>query len=178
MEELKRLRDAIDAIDGQLVGLLNDRARLAQEIGRIKERDGRPVYVPDRAEHLVTRLASQSKGPLGEQAIRAIYTEIMSAALALEKEMVVACDGEAGGDAHFAARRQFGSSIRFSFHPGPNEVIEALRRDKADCGVIEEGNPYIYKALEESSLSLLSKVSSDHSAGSTFLVVGRAQNPT
>ena len=178
MEELKRLRDAIDAIDGQLVGLLNDRARLAQEIGRIKERDGRPVYVPDRAEHLVTRLASQSKGPLGERAIRAIYTEIMSAALALEKEMVVACDGEAGGDAHFAARRQFGSSIRFSFHPGPNEVIEALRRDKADCGVIEEGNPYIDKALEESNLSLLSKVSSDHSAGSTFLVVGRAQNPT
>ena len=89
MEELKRLRDAIDAIDGQLVGLLNDRARLAQEIGRIKERDGRPVYVPERAEHLVTRLASQSQGPLGEQAIRAIYTEIMSAALALEKEMVV-----------------------------------------------------------------------------------------
>jgi len=53
MEELKRLRDAIDAIDGQLVVLLNDRARLAQEIGRIKERDGRPVYVPERAEHLV-----------------------------------------------------------------------------------------------------------------------------
>jgi chorismate mutase/prephenate dehydratase len=177
MEELKRLRDAIDAIDGQLVGLLNDRARLAQEIGRIKERDGRPVYVPERAEHLVSRLASQSKGPLGEQAIRAIYTEIMSAALALEKEMVVACDGEAGGDAHFAARRQFGSSIRFSFHPGPEQVIEALRCNKADCGVIPEHNARIDKLLDNSNLSVLSKVVSDHGPDTTFLVLGRAQLP-
>jgi chorismate mutase/prephenate dehydratase len=174
MEELKRLRDAIDAIDGQLVGLLNDRARLAQEIGRIKERDGRPVYVPERAEHLVSRLASQSKGPLEEQAIRAIYTEIMSAALALEKEMVVACDGEAGGEAHFAARSQFGSSIRFSFHSGTEEVVEALRQHKADCGVILEGTPCIDNMLEESNLSVLSKVATDHEPGTAFLVIGRA----
>jgi len=177
MEELKRLRDAIDAIDGQLVGLLNDRARLAQEIGRIKERDGRPVYVPDRAEHLVARLASQSKGPLGEQAIRAIYTEIMSAALALEKEMVVACDGEAGGDAHFAARRQFGSSIRFSFHPGPEEVVGALRRNEADCGVISENESCIDKLLDNSNLNILSKVTADHDPGTTFLVLGKVQQP-
>lgn len=173
MDELNRLRDAIDAIDGQLVGLLNDRARLAQEIGRIKERDGRPVYVPERAEHLVTRLASQSKGPLGEQAIRAIYTEIMSAALALEKEMVVACAGEAGGDAHFAARRQFGSSIRFSFHPGPEQVVEALRRGEADCGVILEDNSCINNLLDKNNLGILSKVATDHVPGSMFLVLGR-----
>ena len=177
MEELKRLRDAIDAIDGQLVGLLNDRARLAQEIGRIKERDGRPVYVPERAEHLVTRLASQSQGPLGEQAIRAIYTEIMSAALALEKEMVVACDGEAGGDAHFAARRQFGSSIRFSFHSSPEQVVEALRQGEADCGVVEESESCIDNLLKGSTLSVLSKVASDHGPERTFLVLGRPQQP-
>jgi chorismate mutase/prephenate dehydratase len=175
MEELTRLREEIDAIDGQLVGLLNDRARLAQEIGRIKERDGRPVYVPERAEHLVSRLASQSKGPLGEQAIRAIYTEIMSAALALEKEMVVACDGEAGGDAHFAARRQFGSSIHFSFHAGSKQVIEALRLGKADCGLVAEGNSCIDNLLKESGLIVLSKVSSDHESGTIFLVLGRPQ---
>jgi chorismate mutase/prephenate dehydratase len=172
MEELKRLRDAIDAIDGQLVGLLNDRARLAQEIGRIKERDGRPVYVPDRAEHLVTRLASQSKGPLGEQAIRAIYTEIMSAALALEKQMVVACDGEAGGDAHFAARRQFGSSIGFSFHPGPGEVVGVLRRGEADCGVIPDGISGTGSLLSASGLGILAKVPSDHGPHAGFLVIG------
>jgi chorismate mutase/prephenate dehydratase len=177
MEELNRLREAIDAIDGQLVGLLNDRARLAQEIGRIKERDGRPVYVPERAEHLVSRLASQSKGPLGEPAIRAIYTEIMSAALALEKEMVVACDGEAGGDAHFAARRQFGSSIRFSFHPGPEQVIEALRSGHADCGVVSDNKSCIDNLLKESNLRILSKVEADHVPGSVFLVLGKAQHP-
>lgn len=174
MEDLKRLRDAIDVIDGQLVTLLNERARLAQEIGRIKERGGHPVYVPERAEHLVNRLASQSTGPLGEQAIRAIYTEIMSAALALEKEMVVACAGEAGGDAHFAARRQFGSSIRFSFHSGPEEVVEALRRAEADCGVIPEDTDRVDHLLEGSNLSVLSKTSPDHGRRKTFLVLGRA----
>jgi chorismate mutase/prephenate dehydratase len=48
MEDLRQLRDAIDTIDGKLLALLNDRARLAQEIGRIKERNGRPVYAPGR----------------------------------------------------------------------------------------------------------------------------------
>lgn len=178
MEELKRLRDAIDAIDSQLVGLLNDRARLAQEIGHIKERDGRPVYVPDRAEHLVARLASQSKGPLGEQAIRSIYTEIMSAALALEKEMVVACEGEPGGPAHFAARRQFGSSIRFSFHPGPEQIIEAIHHDRADCGVVSEEAFCNDKHLKGKALHVLSKTTSDHGRETTFLVLGRTQQPS
>jgi len=50
MEDLTKLREAIDAIDGRLIGLLNERARLAQEIGRIKERNGTPVYAAGRAE--------------------------------------------------------------------------------------------------------------------------------
>ena len=84
LDQLSRLRDSIDALDAQLIDLLNERARLAQEIGRIKERAGRPVYVPGRAEQLMRRLVAQSKGPLDEPAIRAIYREIMSASLALE----------------------------------------------------------------------------------------------
>jgi chorismate mutase / prephenate dehydratase len=178
MDELKRLRDAIDAIDSQLVGLLNDRARLAQEIGRIKERDGRPVYVPERAEHLVARLASQSKGPLGEQAIRSIYTEIMSAALALEKEMVVACEGESGGPAHFAARRQFGSSIRFSFHTDPEQIVEAIRLGQADCGVVSERLFCNDKHLKGNELNVISKTTSDHAPQTNFLVLGRTQHPS
>jgi chorismate mutase-like protein len=139
MEDLTQLRDAIDAIDAKLLGLLNDRARLAQEIGRIKERNGSPVYAPERAEQLMRRLASRSTGPLGEAAIRAIYREIMSASLALEKDTVIACGGAARGRAHLAAKEQFGSSVRYAFHTDPADLFHAVSSGDADCGVIPFG---------------------------------------
>jgi chorismate mutase/prephenate dehydratase len=176
MEDIRQLRDEIDAIDARLLGLLNDRARIAQEIGRVKERNGAPVYAPDRAEQLIRRLSEQSTGPLNEAAIRAIYTEIMSASLALEKEMLIACEGEPGCQSHFAARQHFGSSIRFSFHPGPREVVRAILRDDADCGVIVEGEADIAHLLEGSPLHILSRVRVDHAGHTAFLVLGKAQH--
>jgi chorismate mutase-like protein len=140
MEDLRQLRDAIDTIDGKLLGLLNDRARLAQEIGRIKERNGRPVYAPERAEQLMRRLAEKSAGPLDAAAIRAIYIEIMSASLALEKEMLIACEGSVGGRTHFAAKQQFGSSVRYAFPSLIGELLEAVKSGKADCAVIPLGD--------------------------------------
>lgn len=153
MEDLKQLRDAIDAIDKNLLDLLNERARLAQEIGKIKERCGRPVYAPERAEQLMRRLAAQGNGPLGEQAIRAIYREIMSASLALEKDTVIACEGCVAGRTHFAAKQQFGSSVRYTFHSGPTELFAAVASGTADCGVI----PFGEEGPETAVLDLLMK---------------------
>jgi chorismate mutase / prephenate dehydratase len=171
MNDLSSLRDAIDRIDAQVLGLLNERTKIAREIGRIKERDGSPVYVPERAEHLIARLVSCSEGPLGEQAIRAIYTEIMSAAIALEKEMVVACAGEAGGDAHFAARQQFGSSIRFEFLPDASGVVDALRRGEADCGVVAERE---FAGLGDSvkEMETVATIGIEHDGETAYLVLG------
>lgn len=174
MEDLRQLRDAIDTIDGKLLGLLNDRARLAQEIGRIKERNGTPVYAPERAEQLLARLSEKSTGPLTPAAIRAIYVEIMSVSLALEKEMLVVCEGEPGCESHFAARQHFGSSIRFSFHRCPGEVVAALLRGDAECGVVSESSKDMDKLLKESKLSILSKVRVDHAGDTVFLIIGRS----
>lgn len=174
MEDLRKLRDAIDAIDGKLLGLLNDRARLAQEIGLIKERNGAPVYAPERAEQLLARLSEKSDGPLTPAAIRAIYIEIMSVSLALEKEMLVACEGGPGCESHFAARQHFGSSIRFSFHGDSKEVIKAILDGKAECGVVAEHASDIDKLIKESKLSILSKVMVDHAGDTAFLIIGRS----
>jgi chorismate mutase/prephenate dehydratase len=174
MEDLRQLRDAIDTIDGKLLGLLNDRARLAQEIGRIKERNGAPVYAPERAEQLLARLAEKSTGPLTPTAIRAIYVEIMSVSLALEKEMLVACEGAPGCESHFAARQHFGSSIRFSFHPDAREVVEAITCGKAECGVVAENAMDIDNLLMQSKLSILSRVRVDHAGDTVFLIIGRS----
>jgi len=153
MEDLKKLREAIDEIDGNLLDLLNERARYAQEIGKIKERNGRPVYAPERAEQLMRRLAARNKGPLDEQAIRAIYREIMSASLALEKDTVIACEGCVAGRTHFAAKQQFGASVRYTFHADPTALFEAVSSGKADCGVIPSGE----EGPEAAILEMLSR---------------------
>ncbi len=139
LDQLGKLRKEIDAIDSQLLVLLNRRARLAQEIGRIKERNGRPVYAPERAEQLMRRLVSESEGPLDELAIRAIYREIMSASLALEKDTVIAAEGELAGLTHLAAKQQFGSSVRYTFHADASSLFDAVVTGAADCGVIPYG---------------------------------------
>lgn len=139
LDQLRQLREAIDILDTSVLDLLNERARLAQEIGRIKERAGRPVYVPGRAEQLMRRLTSQNQGPLDELSIRAIYREIMSASLALEKDTVIAVEGGVAGLTHLAAKQHFGSSVRYTFHEDAAALFEVIASGVADCGVIPFG---------------------------------------
>lgn len=182
-DQLSRLRKAIDGIDGTLLGLLNERARLAQEIGRIKELSGHPVYVPGRAEQLMRRLAAESKGPLDEQAIRAIYREIMSASLALEKDTVIAVEGDVAGHTHLAATQHFGSSVRYAFHADPAGFFESVAKGIADCGVIPFGaegpDASLLEMLAGGSVFLCSQIilgGEKGSAGHRYLVLGPSLN--
>jgi len=136
MSELSKIREKIDAIDSQLLTLLNDRAKLALEVGKIKSRDGLPIYAPDREQSLLRSLIEKNQGPLSEQAIRAIYREIMSAALALEKDVVIACHGSEGGACHQAARARFGSSVSYAFFSDVRELFASVARGEGDCGVV------------------------------------------
>ncbi|MGH8047778.1 MAG: chorismate mutase [Chthoniobacterales bacterium] len=136
MSELSVIREKIDAIDTQLLALLNDRAKLALEVGKIKSRDGLPIYAPDREQSLLRSLIEKNQGPLSEQAIRAIYREIMSAALALEKDVVIACFGSEGGACHQAARARFGSSVSYAFFAEVSELFTAVGKGEGDCGVV------------------------------------------
>ena len=183
LDQLGQLRDAIDAIDAKLIDQLNERAALAQEIGRIKERSGRPVYVPGRAEQLVRRLIARNKGPLDEQAIRAIYREIMSASLALEKDMVIALEGEVAGLTHLAAKQHFGSSVRYTFHHDSAGLFDAVGSGGADCGVIpfgEEGpDAALLELLAKGAVFLTSQIILGGEGGgipSRYLVLGAALN--
>src|SRR5260221_5968597 len=82
---LDEIRKKIDEIDSELLRLLNDRADLVHEVGLIKKEAGLSIYAPEREESLLQRLVQKSKGRLPENAIRAIYPEIMSASIALAK---------------------------------------------------------------------------------------------
>jgi chorismate mutase-like protein len=184
LDQLGKLREEIDLLDTKLLDLLNDRARLAQQIGKIKERCGRPVYVAGRAEQLMRRLVEQSKGPLDEQAIRSIYREIMSVSLALEKDTVIAVEGGVAGLTHLAAKQHFGSSVRYTFHETTAALFKTVAEGSADCGVIpfgEEGPPSeLLELLSREPVFLCSQIilggaGEQHSA--RYLVLGPSLNP-
>ena len=141
MSDLDPLRAKIDAIDSELLRLLNERATVAKEIGTIKNRDGLPIYSPERENRVLRSLVERSDGPLTPQAIRAIYREIMSASLALEKDIAIACLGPAGSPSHQAAKSKFGSSVRYLFFADVADVLAEVKADKADCGVIPIDDP-------------------------------------
>ena len=87
---LDSIREQIDALDTELLKLLNERADLVHQVGEIKKKDGIEIYAPEREESLLKRLAEKSEGRLTEDSIRAIYREIMSAALSLEEDLKIA----------------------------------------------------------------------------------------
>jgi chorismate mutase / prephenate dehydratase len=84
VKTLDELRSAIDRLDDQIVPLLNQRAALALEIGRIKKANGEPLHVPSRERDVIDRLTAASMGPMPPESIARIYKEVMAAALALE----------------------------------------------------------------------------------------------
>jgi chorismate mutase / prephenate dehydratase len=138
--DLDALRREIDAIDHELLERLNKRVQLAQQVGHYKLERGMEVYVPSREEEIFGRLTANNKGPLPPRAVRAIYREIISAAISLEKPLKVAYLGPEATYTHQAALKNFGSSIPFlPMHSVP-DVFSAVRRGDADYGVVPVEN--------------------------------------
>lgn len=133
---LDDIRRQIDTIDKELLDLLNHRADLVHEVGVVKKRDGLQIYAPEREEALLRRLISMNQGRLSESSIRAIYREIMSAALALEDDLKIAYLGPKGTWTHQAAIKKFGHSVSYSPQPNFADVFDQVSRRSADYGVV------------------------------------------
>ncbi len=136
---LEDLRHRIDQIDTALLALLNDRAALVHEVGVVKKAEGLQIYAPEREEKLLTTLVGKNDklaGRLPEKSIRAIYREIMSAALALEDDLKIACLGPLGTWSHEAALSKFGASVSYTAHESLEAVFDSVARRTADYGVV------------------------------------------
>lgn len=162
--DLPRLRADIDRIDAEIVERLNARTRLAAQIGHIKREQGAEIYVPAREEEVFRKIAALSAGPLPEKALRAIYREVISAAIALEKTLVVAYLGPPATFSHQAALRNFGSSLDYLPLPSISDIFAAVDRGDADYGVIPIENStegsvgHTLDMLAESDLKILAQV--------------------
>ena len=133
---LDQIRIQIDRIDTELLRLLNERADLVHEIGTIKKKAGLPIYAPEREESLLQGLIQKNKGRLPAKAIRAIYREIMSASLALEKDLTIAFLGPEATWTHQAARSKFGLSVKYTPESSISDVFARVTRGTADYGVV------------------------------------------
>lgn len=133
---LKPLRDQIDEIDVQILDLLNRRAQVAQEVGRIKNQSGAPIFRPDREAQVLRRIAQRNPGPLGNIELQTIFKEIMSSCRALEKKIIVAYLGPAGTFSEQAVYRYFGMAIDALPCTTIDEVFRAAEAGTADFGVV------------------------------------------
>lgn len=133
---LKTLRQQVDEVDSNIVKLLNKRASISLKIGRIKAKDKSSVYVPDRETQIYQRIIQLSQGPLPERALKAIYREIMSGSLSLEKALNIAYLGPAYTFTHLAALKKFGSLVNYLPVNNISEVFAEVEKERVDYGVV------------------------------------------
>src|SRR5438309_8159275 len=129
-------RKAIDQLDAKIVKLLNERTQHVLEIGAIKIRAGEEIYAPHRELAVLDRISKLNKGPMTNESLRAIYREIMSSALSLEKSMTVAYLGPEATFTHQAAIRRFGASLRYASQKTIADVFTEVSKNRADYGVV------------------------------------------
>ncbi len=137
---IEEIRARIDEIDKKLLTLLNRRARLAREIGEHKRRQNTAIYAPAREKAILARLQRANTGPLRADQVRSIFREIISACLALEQPLKIACLGPLGTFSHQAAVQQFGNQADIVPLPSIPEVFEEVEHYRADYGVVPVEN--------------------------------------
>jgi chorismate mutase/prephenate dehydratase len=135
-DKLLPLRQKIDAIDAQILDLLNQRARVAQEVGHVKAETDAPVFRPEREAQVLRRAAERNPGPLLGPDIQTIFREVMSACRALEKRVVVAYLGPEGTFSEQAVYQQFGHAIEGLPCVSIDEVFRDAEAGTADFGVV------------------------------------------
>jgi len=149
--DLDELRNAIDALDDEVLGLIHQRAALASAVGERKvSQPNAPFYVPSREASIIRRLLQRNNQAAAEahaakipdEAIHGIYRGIIGACLALEHPMTIAYLGPEGTFSHTAAQRQFGETT--SYMPCPNlaQVFEEVDAGRATYGVVPVENAF------------------------------------
>ncbi len=136
--ELAEIRERIDSVDAELHRLLNERAKLAQQVGISKHASGRTIdfYRPEREAEVLRSAQKRNKGPLRDEEVLRLFREIMSACLAQQEPLKVAFLGPEGTFTQQAVFKQFGHSVRALALPSIDEVFHEVESGAADYGVV------------------------------------------
>jgi len=136
--DLEQVRGQIDAIDEKIHALINDRARLAQQVGISKTQAGKTVdfYRPEREAQVLRMAKERNNGPLRDEEVLRLFREIMSACLAQQEPLKVAFLGPEGTFTQAAVLNHFGHSVRGLPLSTIDEVFHEVEAASADFGVV------------------------------------------
>lgn len=135
-KRLAGLRQDIDRVDTLMLDILNRRANLSLEVGKLKAKRHAPIFRPAREAEIMEGLVKESKGPLPEEHLRAIYREIFSSSRAMQKPASVAYLGPEGTFSNIASQEFFGHSHEFLPMGHLSEVFDAVQKRECDYGAI------------------------------------------
>lgn len=139
---LEPLRDRIDALDEQILVLLNQRAQVALQVGDVKKRFDAtgPVLKPEREALIIRRLQTINGGPIPESAVAAVWGQVISACRGLESVLTVAFLGPQGSFSEQAAYEHFGQAITSLRCESFDEVFRSVEAGQADVGMVPVEN--------------------------------------
>lgn len=142
-DELEQVRRRIDAIDLELLRLISERARCAQQVAHIKiGSDGGNAlfYRPEREVAVLRRIKAANDGPLDDEEVARLFREIMSACLALERPVRAAFLGPEGTFTQAAAIKHFGHSVVTRAMATIDEIFREVESGACDFGVVPVEN--------------------------------------
>src|SRR3984957_8222223 len=139
-EPLETLRRQIDEFDSKIVDLLNARARVVVQIGRLKQQNNAPIYAPDREKAVMEKVRRLNHGPLPDRCLEAVYRELMSGSFALEKPLRIGFLGPTGTFSHAASVQKFGSSVTHVPLADIPSVFDEVVRGDIDYGLVPVEN--------------------------------------
>jgi chorismate mutase/prephenate dehydratase len=140
LDRIAELRKKIDEIDDRLLDLLNERARIVIEVGDIKKAEKLDFHSPSREREIIERLTSRNTGPFPVDTLRAVYREILSSSLNLERPLRVAYLGPRATFTHMAGMQQFGLAAQYLPVESIKDVFSEVERGRADYGVVPVEN--------------------------------------
>lgn len=133
---LDKLRKQIDEMDHKLVELLNERAKVVVEVGKLKSQTDGQIYAPDREKAVLDKIAKLNSGPLPDKTLAAIWRELMSGSFFLERPLRIAYLGPQGSFSHSAAMLKFGQSVEYEAVTDIKSIFDEVSKGHSDLGVV------------------------------------------
>ncbi|HNX81826.1 MAG TPA: prephenate dehydratase [Candidatus Omnitrophota bacterium] len=161
---LEKLRKQIDALDKRIISLLGERAAITVSVAHQKIKTGKSIYAPERERQVLDKIKILNKGPLTNEGLEAIYREIMSSSLALEKPLRIAFMGPEASFSNLAALKRFGSQVQYAACESISDVFLEVERDACDYGVVPVENSiegavsYTLDMFMDSDLKICSQI--------------------
>lgn len=134
--QINKLRKTVDAIDSQVLKLLNERAKVILGIGKLKAKTNGAIYVPEREKEVYKKLIAKNAGPLSADSLKAIFREVMSSSFALERPLVIAYLGPECTFTNLAGIKKFGSSVTYKACGTITDIFSEVEKGMADYGVV------------------------------------------